>query len=262
MLSGNHRNRRETGTFKLCDKMMCNQPLNHWHPLGLLFTAMAIALPLTLMAGAMQSHDSIREAVRNHILAQSSNYPTRPEVSVGRLDSRLRLEQCSKPLETFSPPGKANSTRSTVCVRCNGQTPWSLYVPATVSIMLPIVVAATDLSRGALLTENDLTLKEHDITTLHRGYLEEIAGAIGKKLKRNLPRGQVLAPHQIATPLAVKRGNRVTIIAGTPGAFEIRTQGQALDNGAAGDRIKVRNISSKRVVEATIRSPGIVEVAL
>jgi flagella basal body P-ring formation protein FlgA len=128
--------------------------------------------------------------------------------------------------------------------------------------MLPVVVAATDLPRGALLTEKDLSLEELDITALHRGYMEEITDAIGKKLKRNLQRGQVLTPHQVATPLAVKRGNRVTIIASTPGAFEIRMQGQAMDNGAAGDRIKVKNTSSKRVVEATIRSPGIVEVAL
>lgn len=242
--------------------MMCNRQLNRWRPLGLLLVVTAAVLPPTLAAGATQSHDSIREAARDHILAQSSMYPTQPEVRVGRLDSRLRLEQCSKPLETFSPPGKANSARSTVGVRCSGQTPWSLYVPARISIMLPIVVAATDLPRGALLTAKDLTLEEQDITALHRGYLEEIAGAIGKKLKRNLSRGQVLSPHQIDTPLAVKRGNRVTIIASTPGALEIRMQGQALDNGAAGDRIKVRNVSSKRVVEATIRSPGIVEVAL
>lgn len=236
--------------------------MRHLHPLGLLLMAGGMTLPSVLMAGDMQSHESIREAARQHVLKQNNRYPAPPIVKVGRLDSRLRLEKCGKPLETFSPPGRASSSRSTVGVRCMGPSPWSLYVPTSISIMLPVVVASKDLPRGTLLTEGDLALKEQDITDQHRGYLEHLTDAVGKKLKRDLNRGEVLTPQQMDEPLAIKRGSRVTIIASTPGTFEVRMQGQALDNGAAGDRIKVRNSSSKRVVEATVISAGIVEVAL
>lgn len=234
--------------------------LNSIYPLGLLL--MTALQPLPLIAGNTQSHESIREAARQHILNQESSYPAPPIVKAGRLDSRLRLEKCGQPLETFSPPGRSTTARTTVGVRCSGPSPWSLYVPTNISIMLPVVVAAKDLPRGTLLTKSDLAFKEQDITTQHRGYLDRLHDAMGKKLKRDLSRGAVVAPHHMDEPLAIKRGNRVTIVANNPGTFEIRMQGQALDSGSTGDRIKVKNSSSKRIIEATIISAGIVEVSL
>ena len=233
---------------------------------SILFNVVALLgvllLPTTaLSAGATQSHDSIREAARRHVLEKNTGYTVPPTVSVNRLDSRLRLQACDRPLETFSPPARRKLGRITVGVRCNGAKPWSLYVPVSVSIITKVVVAARDLPRGAILTASDLKLVEQDIARLNRGYIEQPTQAIGKITKRSLQRGHVLTPKQISTPLAVKKGNRVAIVASNS-AIQVRMRGKALSNGATGERIRVQNISSKKEIEATVISPGVVRVSM
>ncbi len=230
-------------------------------PLFFVLLAALLSPAPALSSRAAQSHDSIREAARRHVLEKTAGYSVPPTVSVGRLDSRLRLQACDKPLETFSPPAGRSLGRITVGVRCSGTKPWSLYVPVTVAIITDVVVAARDLSRGAILTSKDLELVAQDITRLHRGFMERPGQAIGKTLKRNLRRGQVLTPNQIAAPLAIKKGSRVAIVASS-GAIQVRMQGKALGNGATGERIRVQNLSSKKEIEATVISPGVVRVSM
>ncbi len=224
---------------------------------------LGLLLPLARPAQAseFQSHDTIREAARRHILTNHADYPHPPTVRVSRLDSRLSLSACNKPLETFSAPGSRKLGRTTVGVRCNGDKPWSLYVTANVSVKAKIVVAATDLPRGTLLSAQDLTLVEHDLGKLHQSYLEDPAEAIGKTLKRELNRDEILNPFQISAPLAVKRGSPVMIIANN-GALQVRARGTALSNGVIGERIRVLNKSSNRELEVTVISPGVAEIVM
>jgi len=44
------------------------------------------------------------------------------------------------------------------------------------------------------------------------------------------------------------------------GELSVTGQGVALESGAAGERIRVRNISSQAVLEAEVAGPGVVRV--
>lgn len=226
--------------------------------------ALLLALVLTpslLNAGEIQSHDSILRAARQHILDQGNNYPSPPEITVGKLDSRLRLTKCESPLETFTPPGRRHIGRITVGVRCDGNNPWSLFVPITVKVMADVVVAKNSLPRGTIIGPDDLILRQRDLARLHRGYLEQPKLAIGKKLSQRLRKNQVLIPSQLDTPNAIKRNSHVTITANNK-LLQIRMAGKALQSGSLGEMIRVRNESSKRELDARIIAPGIVEVAM
>lgn len=226
------------------------------------FMRLTLLLPATAFSvGLYQSHESIREAAYQHIMERDTGYSIVPTITVNRLDSRLKLPACNIPLETFSSSATRSLGRITVGVRCHGNKPWSLYVSAAVGLITKVTVAARDLSRGSILTAADLKLAEHDIARLHRGFMEDPAQAIGKTLKRNLQQGRVLTAKLVAIPLAVKKGSRVTIIASS-NAIQVRMQGKALSNGAAGERIQVQNRSSKRTLEATVISPGLVKISM
>jgi flagellar basal body P-ring formation protein FlgA len=223
---------------------------------------LALALvPSQLLAGEIQSHDSIMQAARQHILDQNNDYPSPPEITVGRLDNRLRLAKCELPLETFTPQGKRRMGRITVGVRCDGKIPWSLFVPVNVKVMAEVVVARNSLPRGTILRPDDLTLSQRDLARLHRGYLEQPKLAVGKKLRQRLRRNQVVTPSQLDTPVAVKNNSRITITASSK-LMQIHMAGKALQNGSIGELIRVRNESSKRELEARVIAPGIVEVAM
>ncbi|MCF6280865.1 MAG: flagellar basal body P-ring formation protein FlgA [Candidatus Polarisedimenticolaceae bacterium] len=188
----------------------------------------------------------------------SSNHEDRV-ITIGRLDSRLRLKQCDKPLSTFSPPGRQTTGRTTVGVRCEGSKPWTIYVSAQVGIIEQIVVANRNIPRGTRLTAGDLRLDARDTTKLHRGYLTEISQAVNKTITKMVRRDTPISPNKISASLVIKRGTEVTILSHI-GTIEVRMKGTALGSGAIGDRIKVRNNRSKRQINALIISSRLVRV--
>jgi flagella basal body P-ring formation protein FlgA len=230
--------------------------LAHW-----LLSSLLLLCVADIAAAELQSHESIREAAKQHVLNLGDTYPAPPEVTAGHLDSRLRLAACELPLETFAPANRKNIGKITVGVRCTGAKPWSLYVPVTVSVMMPVVVTATELHRGALIRKEDLQLENRDISLLHRGYLESMDQAVGKSVKQSVRRNQVLTPSKIVSPRAIKRNSRVTILASSD-AIQVRMTGIALENGSVGERIRIRNQSSSREIDAKVIAPGVVQVAM
>jgi flagella basal body P-ring formation protein FlgA len=62
-------------------------------------------------------------------------------------------------------------------------------------------------------------------------------------------------------PEDIKRGEKITIIARGK-SIEVRMRGEALSSGAIGDKIRARNIITKKIVEGTIASDGSLEVRL
>lgn len=95
-----------------------------------------------------ESHQRIREAARAHVLARADQLPGQIEVKIARLDPRLRLRRCERPLETYDSPNGLRPGRNVVGVRCTGQHPWKLYVTVDIATLQPVVVAARPLARG------------------------------------------------------------------------------------------------------------------
>lgn len=211
-------------------------------------------------ASGVQSIDSIREAARQFIAEHTKTVYKQPaEIRVGKLDSRLRLSQCNLPLEVYLPAGSRDLGRLTVGVRCSDQKPWSLHVPVTVTIYQNVIVTAKSLPRGKILTMNDLKTAKHDKSKLPAGYVDEPTDGVGFELKRQLSIGVPLTTAMIRKPRIIKRGQHVSIIA-TAGGVEVRMAGKALAHGAAGDRIRVLNLKSKKKVEGTVTSSGDIRV--
>ncbi|MBT8440366.1 MAG: flagellar basal body P-ring formation protein FlgA, partial [Gammaproteobacteria bacterium] len=146
----------------------------------------------------------------------------------------------------------------TLGVRCDDDKPWSLNLPITVTIYKDIVVTADALPRGKILTENDFRHVSYDVSKLPAGYIEDDRG-IGMELKRRLSRGVPLTINMLRKPIIIKRGQQVSIIA-TTGRMEVRMPGKALAHGAAGDRIRVMNLKSKKKVEGTVTPSGNIRV--
>ena len=151
--------------------------------------------------------------------------------------------------------------KTTVGVKCSGKKPWSLHVPATISIYKNILVAARQLQKGSELTAADVKLKKHDLADVPYGYFEDLKDGIGMKLKRRVLADSVLTPAMLKKQQVISRGQSVTIIAQS-GSMVVRMAGKALGNGAVGERIKVMNIKSRKKLEGTVTSSGEVEVEI
>lgn len=201
-----------------------------------------------------QSLSSIRAAVTTFVRQQhphADGLRARP----GRLDTRLRLKTCERPLEAFWAPGSSNLGHTTVGVRCTGRMPWKLYVPTQVSVLAPVAVAARPLARGQRIGAGDLRLEKRELGKLGADVLKDPRQALDYVVTRSVAAGSVLTLRLLAAPRLVQRGHRVQLEAEAQG-LSIRMAGVALDDGALGDTVRVRNPSSKRVVQAVVTALG------
>ncbi len=231
-------------------------------PVSILAFGMAAAAAPAWGEPGLQPLEAVRAAARAHVARlYAAERDVRHEIRAGRLDPRLRLRACDRPLETFDPPGARRHGNTTVGVRCPGSSPWTVYVPVRVALIRPVVVARRPIPRGTVLAPEDLRLAERDTAGLPLGYLTRLAAAVGRRTRRHIPAGAVVAPGALERTPVVRRGQRVVLLA-AHGGLEVRAAAVALGDAAPGQRVRVRNLRSRRVVEGVAVRPGVVEVTL
>jgi flagella basal body P-ring formation protein FlgA len=220
---------------------------------ALLFAANASA--------AVQSPEAIQAAAEQFVRASLPESSAKHFVTAGRLDPRLRLAECTSPLEAFSQGTAMTSARMTIGVRCPEAVSWTIYVPVTVEVEVSVLVLRRPLARRARVELADVEPQVRRMPGSASAFVNDISSLQGHRLKRALPVGTALTVEMLVPDLLVRRGQQVTLIAAN-GPVQIRAQGQALTEGAASERVRVQNVSSLKIVEGVVESEGVVRVGL
>ncbi|MCU1783057.1 flagellar basal body P-ring formation chaperone FlgA [Pseudomonas sp. 13B_2.1_Bac1] len=187
--------------------------------------------------------------------------PGRYEIQVSQLDPRLRMPMCDKELTaTLESPAQPIG-RVTVKVRCEGASPWTVFVPAQVKLFRDVVVVARPLKRTGIIGFEDVVLRERDISMINQGYLTSLDQAVGQKLTRPVVTDQVITLVHLEQAEVIRKGDQV-VISASSGALQVKMPGEALSNGGMSEQIRVKNLNSNRVIKARVTAPGQVEVAL
>jgi flagella basal body P-ring formation protein FlgA len=192
-------------------------------------------------------------------LHQDHSESANMEIEVARLDPRLRLKTCEKPLEAFLPPSGKTIGHITVGLRCPGPTHWKVFTSARVGITKPVVVAARQLQRGRELTPSAVKLTPRDLGTIHHGYIVDLAELKGMRLRRRVSEGTVLSPSMLEPKPLVQRGDHVTLRVNSGGVL-VSAAGEVLSEASAGQLVRARNISSDRVVQGHLGADRVVQV--
>ncbi|GAB6067185.1 hypothetical protein JCM13664_05030 [Methylothermus subterraneus] len=176
------------------------------------------------------------------------------------MDPRLRLPPCDRPLTVVPLHAAVPIGATSVGVECRGGHPWTIYAKANVQVFERVAVLAQALPKGTVLTRDTVVLELVDTGKLQQGYFGNAEAVLGQRLKNSLPKGTVLTPRHLAPVKVVNKGDAVIIRVNT-GALEVRMGGHALMDGGLGQRIRVVNDRSQRVVEGIVQGPGEVQVA-
>ncbi|PSW27192.1 flagella basal body P-ring formation protein FlgA [Photobacterium swingsii] len=228
----------------------------HSSPLLLIVGIFAIIFS-TIVHGSSTNYLHTVQQTAKIFVTDSLSPPQNGELQVtaSQLDSRLRLAECSVPLNT-SIPGKQSMTGNvTVLITCPSEG-WQVYVPVRVKLLLPRVVATKPLPRGTVLSASDLTIKLVENRFQRSMSFEDPTQVIGSKVKRGVNMGDTIEANDICL---VCRNDPVLIRAGGSG-LNIVTNGTALSDGALGEQVRVQNAKSKRVVDGIITGVGEVTV--
>ncbi len=120
------------------------------------------------------------------------------------------------------------------------------------SVAAEELYAAKNIRAGAIISAEDIaTPGDHDA-------MRRAVHLIGMEAIRTFYKGQPLDEENLRHPTLVKR-NSIVQMEFNKGAMVILAEGRALDQGALGERIRVMNLLSKRVVSATISGAGAVK---
>ncbi len=225
---------------------------------ALLSALLSGASPVLAESGKFESIDKIKATARAFLSSHSEiQDQASTTVSIGNIDARLTLPTCGAPLEAFLPSGAKVQGKTTIGVRCQAPRPWTLYVPAKVASFSQVLVTNSPLRRGHLVSAEDVSLQSRDSSSLNRAYLSDPEQVIGKVLKKNLARKALFTNAVLAEPHVIDKGQHIDLQAGS-GGLQVSVTAIALSSGAVGEKIRVKNLSSSKIVEGTILASGAV----
>lgn len=200
---------------------------------------------------------AVRSAATEALRQKYSAPGNRVIVSSTPLDPRLKLADCPLPLRATVPERAAPASVMTVPVQCPQHGGWIVRVRLHLQVFRSLLVTVRPLQRGDGIHRTDVRSEERDVTRLAYGYIDNLDQVTGRTLARPLAAASVLTPAALGGRRMVRAGDRVQLIAQL-GGIEVRASGTALGGGDNGARLRVRNDSSGRIIDAMVRAPGIV----
>ena len=220
-------------------------------------TRLALLLP-TLLAGllslpaASADDGELLQAVHGFLHEQASALGD--ELIIELRPPSARLPTCESPAPFLTRPDEVPLGRISVGVRCGDDGRQVRYLQAEVGVIGEYPVLDTPLSAGETVRREHLVMQSGNLAELPNRALLEVDRIVGQVATRALSPGQPLLEHQFRNLPLVERNQRVVVEARGRG-FRIAREGQALEPGALGDRIRVR-FDNREVMTAEVVGEG------
>jgi flagella basal body P-ring formation protein FlgA len=223
-----------------------------------------LALAQTQAQPQVPDYTALAQQWASQATAQSASDPTLPplrlEVTVGALDSRLRLAPCGN-VEAYMPPGARLWGRSRIGLRCvDGSARWNVSLPVTVKAYGQAWVVRGQVLAGSTLGQNDVVATEVDWAEDTNPVLQDPALWLGQTAARNLSTGQVLRQGAVRPTQVFQAGSQVRVVAEGQG-FAVSSDGQALSVGVVGQMTRVR-MDNGRITSGTVLDARTVKIDL
>ncbi|WP_243644901.1 flagellar basal body P-ring formation chaperone FlgA [Phorcysia thermohydrogeniphila] len=134
------------------------------------------------------------------------------------------------------------------------------WIPVRIDKKVEVVVAARDIPKGKVISPSDLKKEKLPSLKVRRGALT-FESVIGKVAKRDIRAGEVIKGRDLEPNFVVKKGKPVKLIYES-GGIHVELLAVALENGAVGDIIKVKNVSTGKVLVCKVIGENTVKFLL
>ena len=190
----------------------------------------------------------------------ASATPLRMEVSIGSLDTRLRLAPCTH-VEPYIPVGLRLWGRTRLGLRCtDGGGRWNVFLPVTIKAFGPAWVLRDNVNAGTVLTAADAMEAEADWAAEPSPVVADPALWVGQVASRSLVGGQPLRSSMIKAAQAFPAGTQIRVVAQGPG-FEVTSDAQAITPGVVGQLVRVR-MENGRISTGVVQDARTVKLSL
>jgi flagella basal body P-ring formation protein FlgA len=180
------------------------------------------------------------------------------------IEQRARvLYQYPKPLalevKTLRFDSRAKRWNANLMFESDGQVISALPVAGRFDELVEVPVLKQRLIFGNIIEDGDIDHAEITASQLRKDYVQNEADMIGKTPEHSISPGRPIYAHELTAPVVLKKGKSVTMRFSTP-RMDLRTNGEAMDDGAVGETVRVKNEESKKIVHAVVEGPETVRI--
>ena len=154
---------------------------------------------------------------------------------------------------------KYNDSYKLIKVSCEAKKSWTIFVKTNantlkqkklkISYTNKILVLNKSIEKGHYIKKSDLTFIKSPKKNIFYNSKEEL---IGRKVKKNLKKGQYLQPRHLFAKYSVNEGDPVLIVSKFKNA-EVSTGGIAIKSGNIGDLLEVKNTRSGIIIKGILK---------
>ncbi|MCR9212464.1 MAG: flagellar basal body P-ring formation chaperone FlgA [Proteobacteria bacterium] len=158
-----------------------------------------------------------------------------PSVSVENIYINRKSGQFTA--ELLAPAADPNGHRFKISGRAHKQT------------LIPVLTRF--IPAGREISEKDIDHKAVRISKTNRHTITDANLVIGKSPRRSIRPGTAIAMNNLGDPVTVEKGKLVSVVLRSGGLF-LSVSGRTLEPGGTGQVIRVENINSRKVIQATV----------
>jgi flagella basal body P-ring formation protein FlgA len=160
----------------------------------------------------------------------------------------------------FLPQGRPSGTLPVnIFFSIDGVPVKRVMATATVVLVKEVPVTRHPIARFEFIQADDLMMQTMDVTDLPANTVFAFEEIQGQRARRSIGPQTVLRTDQFEFPPAVKRGDRVVIVAESSG-LRITTIGEVQNPAKIGERVKVVNLDSNKTLLARVIDARTVQV--
>ena len=150
------------------------------------------------------------------------------------------------------------------CPDLNG---WKIYIKSNLkkkiiarnkdtNFLKKIIVLKYSHEKGDVITKNSLKV---EYKKSNNSSFYDDKQLLGRKLRQNLKKGQVIKPRHLQKKYEINEGDPVTILSKI-GVITVTSSGLAGKSGNLGDLIEVKNIRSGKLIKGFLKKNKIIQV--
>jgi len=209
--------------------------------------------------GNQISQEQMQQIVTDYLLENSAKLQAQVEFTAVRSPQLLVLPagQLSWKV-TPSNPNIIGSSSFSIFFTVDGKPAGNCVVRGRLNTFSDILTAVKTLHKGDVIKEEHLALQRQNLAGLEDPFQDQEL-IIGMQVARTVNAGKPLTQKDIVSPPIIKDGEMIKIFA-RKGTLLLSTSGIAQSDGRLGETIKVKNISSNKLIHCRVDGPGIVSV--